>query len=153
MREEWRTVRSGAPSMWMVRDILEAHPALTSKAQTSLASSIAKDGALGTFLGPAADSRKFLITWLQLDGQLNPVPRMLTWLPYVNLPREMQSEPQTGQSWPETCFYPSPSPAGRPLALSNLCLPKRPRLAQASSRTKALTRLVDKRMRNRTAYV
>ena len=54
--------------MW---DILEAHPTLISKGYTSLASRIAWDGALGTFLGPAADARKFVVTRRQHDGQLN----------------------------------------------------------------------------------
>lgn len=45
-----------------IRDILEACPALTSKGHRSLASRIAWDGTLGAYLGPAADSRKFVIT-------------------------------------------------------------------------------------------
>lgn len=48
-----------------VRDMLEAHPELTSKEQRSLASPIACSGVLGACLGSAADSRKGLFICLQ----------------------------------------------------------------------------------------
>lgn len=78
-------MRSGCSICGWVRDILEAHPELTSKEQTSLANPIACEDVLGACLGPAADSRKGMFICLQPNGQLTLVTGMMTNVPLVNL--------------------------------------------------------------------
>lgn len=112
-------MRWGVPTLWMNWGITEVRSARISKGQSSPASRLAQDSALGAFLGPTTDSRKLMTTWLQPGDQLNPAatPNEPFVGDAVRVPRQGRMDSRLG-------LEPSPSPAEENVALSNLLTKK-----------------------------